>query len=259
MPSKTEQHPDAIVRGVIEASNFALSADEARELIAAAVATYNKGGKSGVFRQVKIAAERAGLEPEDYDDAASWLQQNVGSFNLARFGRESKRHEQQRIGNVFVFKSGEEMVDHARSTHSAKAMYFNGELYALGDVDELPASSSPWREVSEREALTGEQRVRHPSRAEQTRITGSKMRQFSEGYTKSMARQKRPKQEQDDRATLERQYGQVWDTSELQRDFSVEGFGAPFVVVRRKSDGQRGSLQFQHQPRFYFDFTPTDL
>jgi len=58
------------------------------------------------------------------------------------------------------------------------------------------------------------------------------------------------------RQELEREFGQVWDTSELQRDFEVEGFGAPFVVVRRKSDGQRGSLEFQHMPRFYFSFTP---
>jgi hypothetical protein len=42
--------------------------------------------------------------------------------------------------------------------------------------------------------------------------------------------------------------------SELQQDFEVLGFMAPFVVVRRKSDGVRGSLTFQHTPRLYFDF-----
>ena len=36
--------------------------------------------------------------------------------------------------------------------------------------------------------------------------------------------------------------------------FAVEGFLAPYVVVRRKSDGVRGTLTFQHSPRFYFDF-----
>jgi hypothetical protein len=50
--------------------------------------------------------------------------------------------------------------------------------------------------------------------------------------------------------------GQTWDTDTLQRDFTVEGFMAPFVVVRRKSDGQRGSLKFRHSPRVYFDFEP---
>src|SRR5438552_2701492 len=57
-----------------------------------------------------------------------------------------------------------------------------------------------------------------------------------------------------DRAALEAKHGQVWTTDELQRDFTVEGFLAPFVVVRRKSDGKRGSLSFSHAPRFYFGF-----
>lgn len=58
------------------------------------------------------------------------------------------------------------------------------------------------------------------------------------------------------REALEAEHGQVWDTQELARDFQVEGFLAPYVVVRRKSDGQRGSLMFQHNPRFYFGFEP---
>jgi hypothetical protein len=56
------------------------------------------------------------------------------------------------------------------------------------------------------------------------------------------------------REALEIQYGQVWDTQELGRDFQVLGFAAPLVVVRRKSDGVRGSLEFQHRPRFYFNW-----
>jgi len=58
------------------------------------------------------------------------------------------------------------------------------------------------------------------------------------------------------REALEAQYGQVWDTGELGKDFQVLGFLAPYVVVRRKSDGVRGSLEFQHHPRFYFNFQP---
>ena len=58
------------------------------------------------------------------------------------------------------------------------------------------------------------------------------------------------------RAALEAQYGQVWDTSELGCEFSVEGFLAPLVVVRRRVDDQIGSLEFQHNPRFYFNFMP---
>ena len=56
------------------------------------------------------------------------------------------------------------------------------------------------------------------------------------------------------REALEAQYGKVWNTSELSEDFEVTGFLAPFVVVRRKSDGKKGSLTFQHSPRFYFSF-----
>ena len=58
------------------------------------------------------------------------------------------------------------------------------------------------------------------------------------------------------REALEAEHGQVWDTRELGTDFDVLGFVAPFVVVRRKSDGQKGSLEFQHSPRFYFSFSP---
>ena len=58
------------------------------------------------------------------------------------------------------------------------------------------------------------------------------------------------------REALEAEHGQVWTTQELARDFAVLGFLAPFVVVRRKADGVRGSLEFQHSPRFYFGFSP---
>jgi len=57
------------------------------------------------------------------------------------------------------------------------------------------------------------------------------------------------------REALEAQHGQVWDTDEVRRDFEVTGFLAPFVSVVRKSDGLRGTLMFQHLPRFYFSFT----
>ena len=46
-----------------------------------------------------------------------------------------------------------------------------------------------------------------------------------------------------------------WNTQELGRDFIVHSFCAPFVVVTRKSDGKKGTLMFNHNPRFYFDWT----
>ncbi len=58
------------------------------------------------------------------------------------------------------------------------------------------------------------------------------------------------------REALEAEHGQVWDTRQLGEDFDVLGFAAPLVVVRRKADGVRGSLYFQHNPRFYFGFQP---
>jgi len=59
---------------------------------------------------------------------------------------------------------------------------------------------------------------------------------------------------QSERQRLEAQYYPLWDPSQLFSDFEVLGFIAPYVVVRRKSDGRKGSLEFQHHPRFYFNF-----
>ena len=51
------------------------------------------------------------------------------------------------------------------------------------------------------------------------------------------------------REALEAEHGQVWDTSQLGTDYEVLGFMAPFVVVKRLSDGRKGSLMFTHSPR----------
>lgn len=56
------------------------------------------------------------------------------------------------------------------------------------------------------------------------------------------------------RESLEAQYGQVWTTDELSKEFTVKGFMAPFVVAQRKSDGKVGTLMFTHSPRFYFSW-----
>lgn len=45
-----------------------------------------------------------------------------------------------------------------------------------------------------------------------------------------------------------------WDSDQLRDQFDVIGFAAPFVIVRRKSDGKKGSLEFTHSPRFYFNW-----
>ena len=47
---------------------------------------------------------------------------------------------------------------------------------------------------------------------------------------------------------------QRWNTEEMRRDFEVIGFLAPFVFVIRNSDGAKGSMEFTHDPRWYFNF-----
>ena len=57
-----------------------------------------------------------------------------------------------------------------------------------------------------------------------------------------------------ERRRLESRYGRVWDSKELAQDFEVLGFMAPYIVAIRKSDGKKGSMEFQHFPRFYFSW-----
>lgn len=80
----------------------------------------------------------------------------------------------------------------------------------------------------------------------------------TEGIRREMVQEINSKVESNDddseRKRLEATYGQVWNTEEVSKEFEVIGFMAPFTVVKRKSDGVKGSLQFQHLPRFYFNF-----
>ena len=45
---------------------------------------------------------------------------------------------------------------------------------------------------------------------------------------------------------------QVWSTDDMRVEFEAIGFMAPFIVVRRRSDGAKGTLMFTHSPRWYF-------
>lgn len=70
-------------------------------------------------------------------------------------------------------------------------------------------------------------------------------------------------QSDDDKAERERLEGiygkgNVMTMDEAREKYEFIGFGAPYVSVRRKSDGKRGSLEFQHRPRFYFNFQALD-
>ena len=53
---------------------------------------------------------------------------------------------------------------------------------------------------------------------------------------------------------LEKKYGRVWTTKELQEDFIVHSFLAPYAYVTRKCDGVNGTIMFISKPRFYYNF-----
>ena len=57
-----------------------------------------------------------------------------------------------------------------------------------------------------------------------------------------------------EREELERNYGRVWNTRELQNDFVVHSFLAPFVCATHKQTGKKGTLVFRHHPRYYFEW-----
>jgi len=46
----------------------------------------------------------------------------------------------------------------------------------------------------------------------------------------------------------------MYNTKTLQENFEVISFCAPFVIVIRKSDNKKGTLEFTHSPRLYFNF-----
>jgi len=48
---------------------------------------------------------------------------------------------------------------------------------------------------------------------------------------------------------------QTWTSDEMRDDFEVMGFAAGMMFVKRKSDGQRGTLEFNGMPRVYHTFT----
>lgn len=63
-----------------------------------------------------------------------------------------------------------------------------------------------------------------------------------------------PSEELERREALEAEHGQVWTTPEMRSAFEVIGFAAPFVVVKERVTGKRGTLEFTHMPRFYFNW-----
>ena len=60
------------------------------------------------------------------------------------------------------------------------------------------------------------------------------------------------------REELEARYGQVWGTRELAAQFVVTAIIGNQIIVRRKADNVVGRLTVQPQPRYYFDFKPSE-
>ena len=54
------------------------------------------------------------------------------------------------------------------------------------------------------------------------------------------------------REELEKIYGKVWTTDELQKDFEVLGFSACLCVAKDKTTGEKCVLDFGGSPRFYW-------
>ena len=59
-----------------------------------------------------------------------------------------------------------------------------------------------------------------------------------------------------ERARLEAKYGKVYDTKEVSAEFEIEGFMAPYIVCTSRRTKEKGTMEFQHDPRFYFNFRP---
>ena len=57
---------------------------------------------------------------------------------------------------------------------------------------------------------------------------------------------------------LQNQYDGVQDiytTNEATTKYEFIGFMAPFAMVKDRATGIKGTLQFTHRPRLYFNFT----
>ena len=55
-----------------------------------------------------------------------------------------------------------------------------------------------------------------------------------------------------------KQNKETYNTTELQEEFKVISFLAPYVFVVRISDNKKGTLQFNHSPRIYYNFMETE-
>jgi len=58
------------------------------------------------------------------------------------------------------------------------------------------------------------------------------------------------------RTELSKKYPDVMDTTQATAKYEFIGFLSPYVSVKDRKTGIKGSLEFTHMPRFYFNFIP---
>lgn len=56
------------------------------------------------------------------------------------------------------------------------------------------------------------------------------------------------------RKELESNGNKVYNTTELQAKYEVLGFASGFVAVKDKTTGEKGSFDFTHIPRLYYNY-----
>lgn len=56
------------------------------------------------------------------------------------------------------------------------------------------------------------------------------------------------------REEIAKKYGEVYDCEDIHTAYEIIAFAAPFVYVHNIATGMKGTLMFQHHPRFYFSF-----
>lgn len=56
------------------------------------------------------------------------------------------------------------------------------------------------------------------------------------------------------REELTKDFGNVYDSTEVHTAYKILSFAAPFVYVQDITTGKKGTLEFQHHPRFYYSF-----
>jgi len=54
--------------------------------------------------------------------------------------------------------------------------------------------------------------------------------------------------------TSEAIHGKVWTPEDFGHEFEIIGLFVSPMIVRRISDGARGTIEFQDSPRYYFNF-----